>query len=251
MMSVLLFIGGYFTARAATRELAVARLQSDFVSAVSHEFRTPLTSMRHLTDLLDRGVVSEEDRRRQYYSALSHETTRLHRLVESLLNFGRMEAGALEYRFEPVCLAELVEEVVADFRRESAAAGHQIEVTADHNLPELRIDREAFARVVWNLLDNAAKYSPDATAILVNLAREGDRAALRIQDHGLGIPAEEQREIFKKFVRGSAARASNVKGTGVGLAMVQHTVRAHGGEIRLESKAGAGSTFIVLLPMKG
>ena len=113
MMGFMVLVGGYFTTRAVSRELAVSRLQSDFVSAVSHEFRTPLTSMLHLTDSLDRGIVSDEDRRRQYYAALAHETARLHRLVKSLLNFGRMEAGAVEYRFEPTDIAVLAGDVVA------------------------------------------------------------------------------------------------------------------------------------------
>jgi signal transduction histidine kinase len=244
-------VGGYFTTRAVSRELAVSRLQSDFVSAVSHEFRTPLTSMLHLTDLLDRGIVSDEDRRRQYYAALAHDTTRLHRLVESLLNFGRMEAGAFEYRFEPVDLAVLAGDVVAEFRKEFASSGHRFELHAEDGLPPLRVDREALSRALWNLLDNAVKYSPGRPAIWVDLAREGKRVALRVRDQGPGIPVEEQKEIFNKFVRGSAARASSVKGTGVGLAMVRHTVRAHGGEVRVESRLGEGGTFTILLPLEG
>jgi len=251
MMGVMVLLGGYFTTRAVSRELAVSRLQSDFVSAVSHEFRTPLTSMLHLTDSLDRGIVSDEARRRQYYSALAHETTRLHRLVESLLNFGRMEAGAFEYRFEPVDLAVLAGDVVAEFRKEFAASGHRFELHAEDGLPPLRVDREALSRALWNLLDNALKYSPGRPAIWVDLAREGKRVALRVRDQGPGIPVEEQKEIFNKFVRGAAARASSVKGTGVGLAMVRHTVRAHGGEVRVESRPGEGSTFTILLPLEG
>jgi signal transduction histidine kinase len=251
MMGVMVLVGGYLTTRAVTRELAVARLQSDFVSAVSHEFRTPLTSMRHLTDLLDRGVVSDEDRRRQYYAALAHETTRLHRLVESLLNFGRMEAGAFEYRFEPVDLAALVGDIVAEFRKEFASSGHRFELRTDHNLPLLRVDREALSRALWNLLDNAVKYSPGQPVIWVDLARDGKRVAIRVRDQGPGIPVEEQKEIFNKFVRGSAAQASSVKGAGVGLAIVRHTVRAHGGEVRVESRPGEGSTFTILLPGEG
>jgi signal transduction histidine kinase len=248
MMGVLVLVGGYFTARAVTRELAVARLQSDFVSAVSHEFRTPLTSMRHLTELLEGGIVSEEDRRRQYYAALSHETMRLHRLVESLLNFGRMEAGALEYRFESVNPAELVGDVVTEFQKEISAGGHRIELSADSAVPRVRADREALARALWNLLDNAVKYSPGRPAVSVDLARAGDSVAIRVRDQGPGISANEQRVIFKKFVRGAAAQASNVKGTGIGLAIVQHIVQAHGGEICVESQLGNGSTFAILLP---
>jgi signal transduction histidine kinase len=251
MMGVMVLMGGYFTLRAVSRELAVSRLQSDFVSAVSHEFRTPLTSMLHLTDSLDRGIVVDEERRRQYYGALAHETTRLHRLVESLLNFGRMEAGAFEYRFEPVDLAALVGDVVAEFQKEFASSGHHVELRADRSLPSVRADREALGRALWNLLDNAVKYSPSRPAIWVELAGEGKRIVLRVRDQGPGIPAEEQKEIFNKFVRGSAARASNVKGTGVGLAMVRHTIRAHGGEVWVESRPGDGSTFTILLPAEG
>jgi len=251
MMGIIVLVGGYFTARAVSRELAVSRLQSDFISAVSHEFRTPLTSMLHLTDSLDRGIVSDQGRLRQYYAALAHETMRLHRLVESLLNFGRMEAGAFEYRLEPVDLAELVGDVVAEFRKESVSSGHRVELRTDRSLPPLRVDREALSRALWNLLDNAVKYSPGRPAVWVDLAREGKHVALRVRDQGPGIPAEEQKEIFKKFVRGAAARVSNVKGTGIGLATVRHTVRAHGGEVRIQSRLGEGTTFTILLPGEG
>jgi signal transduction histidine kinase len=251
IMGFVMLMGGYFTMRAVSRELAVSRMQSDFVSAVSHEFRTPLTSMLHLTDSLDRGIVPDEDRRRQYYSALAHETMRLHRLVESLLNFGRMEAGAFEYRLEPVDLAALAGDVVDEFQKESASGGHRFELRAERGLPPLRVDREALSRALWNLLDNAVKYSPGRPAVWIELAREGKRIALRVRDQGPGIPVEEQKEIFNKFVRGSSAQASNVKGTGIGLAIVRHMIRAHGGEVRVESRPGEGSTFTILLPLEG
>jgi signal transduction histidine kinase len=249
MMGVLVLVGSYFTARAAARELAVARLQSDFVSAVSHEFRTPLTSLRHLTELLEGGIVSDEERRRQYYSALGRESARLHRLVESLLSFGRMEAGAIEYCFEAVNPSELVGDVVAEFQNEVSMEGRRVELTSDGAAPAVRADREALGRALWNLLDNAVKYSPACPTVWVDLAREGERVAIRVRDQGLGIPAEEQKEIFRKFVRGAAAKAASVKGTGIGLALVQHIVQAHGGEVRLESQPGRGSTFTILLPV--
>ena len=249
MMGILVLAGSYFTARAAARELAVARLQSDFVSAVSHEFRTPLTSMRYLTELLEGGIVSDEERRRQYYSALGRESARLHRLVESLLSFGRMEAGAIEYCFEAVNPSELVGDVVVEFQNEVSMEGRRIELTSDDAAPAVRADREALGRALWNLLDNAVKYSPACLTVWVDLAREGQRVAIRVRDQGLGIPAEEQKEIFRKFVRGAAAKAASVKGTGIGLALVEHIVRAHGGEVRLESQPGQGSTFTILLPV--
>jgi signal transduction histidine kinase len=227
----------------------VARLQSDFVSAVSHEFRTPLTSMRHLTELLEGGVVSSEDRKQKFYGVLAHETRRLHRLVESLLNFGRMEAGKLEYQFEELDAVALVREVAAEFQSESDGRSCSIELA----LPEaqalmIRGDRDALSRALWNLLDNAVKYSPAGSLVQVELAREGSRAAIRVKDRGMGIPSAEQKEIFKKFVRGSTSRDSSAKGTGIGLAMVQHIVDAHKGTVGVESWPGEGSIFTILLP---
>jgi len=248
LIALLVTGGSYFIARGIARELAVARLQSDFVSAVSHEFRTPLTSMSHLTELLEGGAVTAEERRRQYYGLLARETRRLRHLVESLLSFGRMEAGALEYRFQPLDPGELAREVAAEFQAEAGSGDHRIEVSVGDALPPVRADREALARALWNLLDNAVKYSPGSPSVRLEVAGEAERVAVRVRDEGLGIPADERKEIFRKFVRGAAARAANVKGTGIGLALVEHIVKAHGGEMRVESEPGKGSTFTILLP---
>jgi signal transduction histidine kinase len=251
VMALAVLACGFFTARAAAREMDVARLQSDFVSAVSHEFRTPLTSMRHLTELLERGVVSSEERKQQFYGVLAHETRRLHRLVESLLNFGRMEAGKLVYQFEELDAATLVREVAAEFQSESDGRSCSIELAlSEQQALMIRGDREALGRALWNLLDNAVKYSPAGCAVQLELAREGSCATIRVRDRGMGIPAAEQKEIFNKFVRGSASRDSSAKGAGIGLAMVQHIVDAHKGTVRVESRPGEGSTFTILLPVE-
>jgi signal transduction histidine kinase len=249
VMSLLILACGYLNARAVRRELAVARLQSDLVSAVSHEFRSPLTSMRHLTELLERGIVEGEDRRKRYYAVLARETRRLHRLVESLLNFGRIEAGKAEYRFEKLDAATLVREVVEEFQGEIANTNHRIEVSiAASGGATIRGDREALGRALWNLLDNAVKYSPGCPTVWVELVRDLEHIAIRVRDQGTGIAIAEQKEIFKKFVRGAASKISTAKGAGIGLAMVQHIVEAHEGEVRVESRPGQGSTFTILLP---
>ena len=251
LMATLVLAGSYFIARAVTRELEVARLQSDFVAAVSHEFRSPLTSLRQLTELLARGRVSSDQRREQYYGVLERETGRLHRLVESLLDFGRMEAGKRQYRFEVLDAAELLRALVAEFQEEQASRGYRIELTVNGSGHLVRADQEALSRAIWNLLDNAVKYSPECQTVWVEVDRAGQKLAIRVRDRGVGIPAAEHKEIFKKFVRGATSEVATVKGTGIGLAMVDHIVRAHGGEVRLESQPGAGSTFTVLLPVWG
>jgi signal transduction histidine kinase len=250
VLAALVILGTYVIARAVSRELAVARLQADFVSAVSHEFRTPLTSMRQLTEILSDGRITNETRRQTYYQALSRQTERLHRLVESLLDFGRMEAGTSPYRLEVLDVCGFVRSVVADFEAEAAGRGYHVELNLDGAPGAIAGDRAALTNVLWNLLDNAVKYSPQCRTVWVDVERDGRLLAIRVRDHGLGIPAGEQKEIFRKFVRGGAAKAENIKGTGIGLAMVQHVVRAHRGKVSVSSAPGAGSTFTVALPME-
>ncbi len=247
-ITALILTGSYLIGRTVTRELALSRLQSDFVSAVSHEFRTPLTSLCLLSEHLASGRVAGEDDRQEYFGVLARESQRLRRLVEGLLNFGRMEAGAVEYRFETIDPAELVQAVSREFERDSEARGHRIEVSAQEDTPLVRADRAALACAIWNLIDNAAKYSPECPTVWADVERAGGFAAIRIRDRGIGIPAAEQAHIFDKFVRGEAAKESSIRGTGVGLAMVHHIVEAHRGELQLQSKTGEGSAFTVLLP---
>ena len=249
VMVVFLILGTYFIARAIRRESDLARLQSDFVSAVSHEFRSPLTSMRQLSEILALGRVPSEARRQLYYETLVHETTRLQRVVESLLHFGSMEAGARKYRFEEFDASPLVRRTVGEFEKQFSGSGHHIEFGGFGLEFPIAADPDAISVALRNLLDNAVKYSPGRNTVWVNLGKERDRITIAVRDHGLGITDAEKKSIFQKFVRGSAASAGNVKGSGVGLAMVRHIVSAHGGEITVESKLGHGSTFTMLLPV--
>ena len=171
LTGALLVVAGYVIARAVGRELDVARLQSDFVSAVSHEFRTPLATLRQVSEMLADGRVPSEERRNQYYEDLRHESERLHRLVEDLLDFGRMEAGRREYRFEKTDASALARRVVADFAQEVAARGYVVEISVKDHPPGLviRADQEALGRALWNLLDNAVKYFPNAKTVRVDV----------------------------------------------------------------------------------
>jgi signal transduction histidine kinase len=251
VMGLVAGAAGYLINRAITRELRVARLQSDFVAAVSHEFRTPLTAVRQLAEMLVKGRVSSDERRQQFYRTLLQESERLHRLVEGLLNFGRMEAGQLQYHFEAIDPEDFVRSVISDFEQEVAGRGYHIELQGNGPLPRIRADRETLARAFWNLLDNAVKYSPENRTVCVDLSDVGTRLAVRVRDRGMGIPVPEQKEIFRKFVRGSASKNARIQGTGVGLAMAREIVAAHGGDISVESDPGNGSVFTVLLPSVG
>ena len=248
---VLMLAAAYGLYRATTREMVLARQQSDFVSAVSHEFRTPLTSMRHLTDLLvSRGVTSEE-RKTYYYELLSHETERLHRMVESLLSFGRMEAGAYAWRLEEVDADHLLRTSVEEFRRDALASLREVVCEIEDGLRAIHADGEALARAVWNLLENAAKYSEPGRPIRVFARRQGETMLLGVCDEGVGIPAMERERIFQKFVRGAGAKRAGVGGVGIGLALVKRIVEAHGGSVRVDSEPGRGSTFTLVFPCPG
>ncbi len=251
LMLALVLSGAYAMYRGVNRELRVAQLQSDFVSAVSHEFRSPLTTLRTITELLAHDRISDEPRRRQGYVFLERETSRLQRLVEDLLDFGRMESGRKQYRILPHDVFGLVRAAVAEFREDGLASGFQIEMNFDPGAATVQADEEALRRAIRNLLENAVKYSPECRTVWVDGELNGHYATIVIRDQGMGIETHEHREIFQKFVRGAAAKKAGIQGTGIGLSMVHQIVVAMGGQIRLESAAGSGCAFTIVLPLIG
>ena len=253
LMLLVIAAASYFVFRAVHQELRVARLQSDFVAAVSHEFRTPLTAMCHLTEMLEEGSAPP-DRWPHYYRALGKESRRLHAIVESLLDFGRMDAGQRTYQFAETDATELVSHVVQEFRDHASSTVHRLEWLAPTGQPReplrIRADRDALALALRNLLDNAVKYSPESSMVRVSVQSQGAFVGISVEDEGVGISKDEQRAVFRKFARGSAARTLNVKGTGIGLTMAEQIVKAHGGRLEVESLSGQGSTFTIVLPVQ-
>lgn len=251
LMVLLVLASGYAVHRGISQEHHVARLQSDFVAAVSHEFRSPLTTLRTITELLAQNRLADEGRRQRSYQFLDRETNRLHRLVEDLLDFGRMESGRKQYRIEPRDAFQLVRAAVADFSEEAAANGFQVETNLGSGPATVQADEEALRRAVRNLLENAMKYSPECRTVWVDGEVKDHHVSISVRDRGMGIDPREQRAIFQKFVRGAAAKKAGIKGTGIGLSMVRQISEALGGEIQLESRPGSGSTFTIVLPLAG
>jgi len=190
-----------------------------------------------------------DERRDVCYEAQSRSTARLTRLVETLLDFGRMEGGARIYHFEPIDTVELVRRTVEEFRQEAQSSGFQFRLMAQDSA-EIDADGEALGRALWNLLDNAVKYSGDSREIEVEVGRAGSDVTIAVRDRGLGIPSHEQSLIFRKFQRGDEAMRLGIKGTGIGLAMVDHIMKAHHGRIEVRSEPGRGSTFTLALPVR-
>ena len=245
-----LFLGGFLAIRSTAKELRLAKLKADFVATVSHEFRTPLTSIRYLAELLQRGRVPQEERKQQYYDAITLESERLSRLVENVLDFSKIEAGMKEYRMEETDVAALAAEEAGRFRRQTMLKDFSLETEIAPEMPIILADKESLSRAIFNLLDNAVKYSGENPQIVLRAWFEGGNACLEVEDHGIGIDKSEQKRIFEKFYRSEKAQESNIKGSGIGLPLVDHIVRAHGGKVLLESDLGKGTRVTIKLPVE-
>jgi two-component system phosphate regulon sensor histidine kinase PhoR len=203
-----------------------------------------------LSELLVEGRVPTDERRREYYQAMRRESERLHRLVEGLLDFRRMEEGAREYQMEWLDTTSLIQSVAEEFAQEVRDSGYVLDIQVDKLLPEIRADREALGRAIWNLLENAVKYSPDCMTVEIQASYASDQLTIQVRDQGLGISRKEHEQIFEKFFRSRSAKKAGIRGTGLGLAMVRHIITDHGGQLQLESQLGAGSTFTIKLPVE-
>jgi len=251
VFALLLASGSFLIARAISRESAVSRLQSDFVSAVSHEFRTPLTSIRQLSEMLARGRMENEQHKQRAYELMLGESDRLRRLVESLLDFGRMQAREYKFRSESLEAAPWARSVAEEFQQTVRSLGYVVDFSEIEDGVRIRGDREALGNALWNLLDNAVKYSPFEKQVRVAVSSSNGKVEVSVRDCGTGIAKEDLKRVFGKFYRGANAKKQGTKGTGIGLATVKEIVEAHGGTVRVHSEPGRGSEFTMVLPCNG
>ena len=247
-LSFLLAGGIFLTYRNVSKEMALARLKSDFVSNVSHELRTPLALIRLYAETLELGRLTNPEKHQEYYCIIRKESERLTALINNILDFSRIEAGRKEYEFRETDMRELVRNTLESYRYQIEQHGFTLEEQVAE-VPPLKVDREAMARSLVNLVNNALKYSQDRKYIGVNLYPDDGSVKLEVIDHGIGIPLTEQQKIFEKFYRVGDPLVHNTKGSGLGLSLVQHIARAHGGDIAVDSTPGAGSKFTITLPL--
>ena len=246
---VVMLIGIVFTVRAVIHESEISRLKSEFVSNVSHELKTPLALIRMFGETLDTGIVTDESKRREFYSIIRKESERLTHLINNVLDFSRMDTGVKEYKFEEADLVEIVRSTLEAYKFHIRDLGFKIESDLPPTLIISQIDSDSISQALLNLLSNAVKYSEERKYISVEVRKNSTSALISVTDHGVGIAKGELKNIFDKFYRVHTTSARETQGTGLGLTLAKHIIEAHGGTIEVESEVGKGSKFTIRIPL--
>jgi signal transduction histidine kinase len=249
LIAGILTFGLIFTIRSIAHELELAKLKSDFVSTISHEFKSPVTSIRQLSEMLKTNRVPTRERRVQYYDILVEQSERLSLLIDNILDFSKMEEGRKKFVFEKTNIHEVLQEIISTIQDRVRHEGFVIEVKITGPLPIIKLDRAAISQAINNLIDNAIKYSAEIKKVVVNAYTENHYLVISIQDFGTGIRKEEIGKIFDRFYRGGDELTRKVKGSGLGLTLVKQIVEAHQGKVEVKSETGKGSVFTVFLPI--
>jgi PAS domain S-box-containing protein len=226
------------------------RAKDEFFGLISHELRTPLTAVIGYADMLaktEAGNLSE--RGREMVEVISRNAERQMRLVRDLLLLAKVEAGSFALQPKTLDLAELAQQAVEAAQPAAEAAGLELQLRADGELPPLTGDPDRIGQAIDNLLTNAIKFTPEGGLVTLRTGTEGERALIEVEDSGTGIPLEEQGRLFDRSYRASGATENNVPGSGLGLTIVKVIAEAHGGGAAVESKPGRGSTFRLEFPL--
>jgi len=262
--ALLAVLATLFMIRFSLRQMELSQLKSHFVSNITHELKTPLATIQLYTETLRQGRVRDRADVDRFLDFIHRETVRLDTLIHDILDFSRIEQGRRRYNFAPAPVGDVVRGVVESYAYQVREKGFELSLDVADPLPTMPLDRDALGQAVLNLLDNAVKYSgqdrrievsvrwPNSAADVggVRTGPPGADLAIRVRDHGIGIPASERSKIFDAFYRIEKGLLHDVKGSGLGLAVVKHVAEAHGGRVEVESQPGEGSAFTLWLPVR-
>ena len=244
--AVALGFGLLLTARALRASADLAKLRCDFVSSVTHELKTPLSTISIVGETLSRGRLQDGTQIREYAQLVDQEAKRLTRLVDNMLAYSRVTDVSEVYSFEPLVVADLIEDVLRGFQAQLAHRDFQVSVDIPADLPPVWADRTALGLVFDNLVDNALRYSGDSRWLAVKARHDGRDVRIDVLDRGVGIPLDELFTVVRRFVRG---RQAGLAGSGLGLAIASRVVKDHGGRLRIDSDLAVGTTVHVSLPV--
>ena len=245
-------VGSWLIVNDLKRQLTLARQKTDFVSNVSHELKTPLTSIRMFSELLAEGRVTEPEKRQSYLHIVTAEASRLTRLINNVLDFSRMERGEKKYDLQKLDLLALVRETAETYRPHLESRGFKFECEWPEAAIKVNADRDALAQVVVNLLSNAEKYSGPQKEITLRIEQRREplrHVEVQILDRGPGVPGGCEERIFEQFYRAHDSLSSGIQGSGLGLTLARQIARAHGGDVAYQSREGGGSCFVLRLPV--
>ena len=227
----------------------VEEIRRDFVANVSHELRTPLSIFRgYLETLLDDPHQPPGELLR-ILEVMERHSDRLHALVEDVLSLAQLESPTAELDLSEISLPEFLQEILRDWEKRLEAKQLKSQLDVPPDLPKLEADESRLQEVIYNLLDNAVKYSPSGSQISLQAAVSGDRVRVSVADQGIGIREDDLPRIFERFYRADKARSRELGGTGLGLSIVKHIAQLHGGTAEAQSEPGKGTTISVLLPI--
>ena len=246
---IVMLIGFVVMVRAVIHESEVSRMKSEFVSNVTHELKTPLALIRMFGETLDTGIVTDEKKRREFYSIIRKESERLTHLINNVLDFSKMDKGVKKYYLEEADLVEVVRSSLEAYKFHIRDNGFKIESELPNESVMLKIDKDAISQALLNLLSNAVKFSEEKKYILVKVHKDSTSALISVTDSGVGIAKAELKKIFDKFYQVPATKGKERRGSGMGLSLVKHIIEAHGGIIEVESEIGKGSRFIIRIPL--
>ena len=243
-------LAGYLLLRDVHRETETAAMRSHFVASVSHELKTPLTSIRAHAETLLLGRADSAATTADYLKTILSESERLTRLVDSVLEFSRIEQGRKTYHLQPTQLEDVVRSAAKTMEYALSQLGFTLTISSDGSAPTLLADPEALTQAILNLLGNAMKYSGEARSIDMRIGTRDGEAFVDVVDHGIGIARDDQSRIFERFHRVQSIETAGIAGTGLGLPLARHVVEAHRGRIAVVSDPGRGSTFSVRIPLQ-
>jgi two-component system phosphate regulon sensor histidine kinase PhoR len=247
-MVVTTVIGGIAAIVVLRREARLAKLQTDFVNKVSHDLRTPLTSIRMFVETLQLGRLTDPIRQQEALEIIAEETERLSSLINRLLDWARMESGRRSYDLRAETLKPIVDAAVAAIAPQQLLLPAEVDVEVPAGLPRVRVDRSALVEALINLLTNALKYTGAVKKIVVRVESDGHAVRISVKDNGPGIARQDLKRVFDRFYRARDPLHRIIEGSGLGLAMVKHIVQGHGGLIEVASELGEGATFTITLP---
>ena len=248
VITALLF-GGLLLYRESERNRRDARRKTTFVANVSHELKTPLTSIRMYAELLMEGRVASEEKRGNYLRVIVDESRRLARLVNNLLDFGRLEQGRKKYRIEPLNLTGFLNEFESTHRLRIEKEGLALTVHLPEEEIQVHTDRDVLEQVLLNLADNALKYAADGEEFMIKLDPAGTGWHICVLDRGPGILPEDHHRIFEKFYQGNDSLTAGHPGSGLGLSIARQLMRDVGGDLQYEPRPDRGSCFTILIPV--